>query len=271
MATDCRSGSVGTGDRIAIGAVCDRQTMHNAQSCEGWPGFGCAGCVPSSALVWQIGTLPRGSGPMASGASEIVASRRTWHQTASNDAANPMVGFNPCRGTDAFRASTRRTGAHSACQSVTTRVAPCRRQACRRPSGERSASILYMLARRRLPSFNRNLSARRMYRVRKLGFHVGAISRGWARWIVPATLMMMLAAGILLSVGRTLGRPTAESEAFDSVYYAALLSGRDPDAAVRKARFTAGILMKQFGMTRPEAAAEVTKFMIWRSGRLCGG
>jgi hypothetical protein len=108
--------------------------------------------------------------------------------------------------------------------------------------------------------------------VRRLGCHVGATNGGRARWIVSATLMMVLAAGFLLSVGSTLGRPTAaETEAFDSIYYAALLSGRDPDAAVRKARYTAGTLMKQFGMTRPEAAAEVARFAIWRSGRLCGG
>jgi hypothetical protein len=107
--------------------------------------------------------------------------------------------------------------------------------------------------------------------MRKIGFHVGATNRGRARWIVPATLMMVLAAGILLSVGSTHGRATAaEAKAF-STYYAALLSGRDPDAAVRKARYTAGTLMKQFGMTRPEAAAEVARFVIWRLGRLCGG
>ena len=28
--------------------------------------------------------------------------------------------------------------------------------------------------------------------------------------------------------------------------------------------------MMQFGMTRSKAVAEVAKFMIWRSGRLCG-
>jgi hypothetical protein len=62
----------------------------------------------------------------------------------------------------------------------------------------------------------------------------------------------------------------AETEAFDSVYYTALLSGRDPNAALRKADFTANLLMTQFGMTRSNAVAEVVKFMIWRSGRLCG-
>ena len=138
------------------------------------------------------------------------------------------------------------------------------------PAGERSSSILYMLARRQLPSFSRNLSARRN-RLRKLGFHVGAPNGGRPRWIVPATLMVF-AAGILLSMESTLGQPTAaETKALDSIYYAALFSGRDPDAAVRKARYTAGTLMKQFGMTRPEAVAEIARFAIWRSGRLCGG
>ena len=84
--------------------------------------------------------------------------------------------------------------------------------------------------------------------------------------------MMVLAAGILIFVGSTLGQPTvAETKAFDSVYYAALWSGRDPDAAVRKARYTAGTLMKHSGMTRSEAVAEAVKFTIWRSGGLCGG
>ena len=107
--------------------------------------------------------------------------------------------------------------------------------------------------------------------MRGLGFYVGAANGGRARWIGPSTLMMVFAAGILLSVESVLAQLTAETKALDSIYYAALFSGRDPDAAVRKARYTAGTLMKQFGMTRPEAVAEVARFAIWRSGRLCGG
>jgi hypothetical protein len=107
--------------------------------------------------------------------------------------------------------------------------------------------------------------------VRRLGFLVGATNGGRARWIVPATLVMVFAAGILLSVESILAQPTAETKALDSICYAALFSDRDPDAAVRKARYTAGTLMKQFSMTRPETVAEIAKFAIWRSGRLCGG
>ena len=123
---DRRSGSVGLGARMASGDACDRQITHRAQSCAGWPGFCCAGCVPSSA--WQIGTSPAGPAPMSSGASEIVARRRIWHQTASSDAANPTVGFSLRRET-AFRFSTRRTDVHSICQIGTTSLAPRRRQA----------------------------------------------------------------------------------------------------------------------------------------------
>ena len=65
---------------------------------------------------------------MSSGASEIVARRRTWHQTASSDAANPTAGFSLWIET-AFRLRARRTGVHSICQSGMTSVAACRRQA----------------------------------------------------------------------------------------------------------------------------------------------
>jgi hypothetical protein len=83
--------------------------------------------------------------------------------------------------------------------------------------------------------------------------------------------MIALAVGFLLIVASAFSRPNVETDAFDSIYYTALLSGRDPDAALRKAHFTTSILTKQFGMPRFKAAAEVAKFMIWRSGRLCGG
>jgi hypothetical protein len=98
----------------------------------------------------------------------------------------------------------------------------------------------------------------------------GVITRGWARWTARVVLIA-LAAGIPHSARGTLDPAAAENEAYRSVYFAALLSGRDPDAALRKAHFTAGYLVKQFGMTRTDAAAEVAKFMIWRTGSLCGG
>jgi hypothetical protein len=46
---------------------------------------------------------------MANGASEIVARRNTCQHTASSDAANPIAGFSPWRGTAELRSSDRRT------------------------------------------------------------------------------------------------------------------------------------------------------------------
>jgi hypothetical protein len=88
--------------------------------------------------------------------------------------------------------------------------------------------------------------------------------------------MMVFATGILLSVGSTLGQPTtAKTKALDSVYYVALFSGRDPDTAVRKARYTAGTLMKQFGMTRPRGFCSDRQIrnlafqsLVWRLTRV---
>lgn len=111
---------------MASGNACDTQHAHKAQLCAGWPGC-CAGCDPSS--VWQIGEFPTGSAPRPSGASEIVARRRIWHQTASSDAVNPIAGFSPWKGMVAFRSSVRRTGARWICHSGTTSPASRGRQA----------------------------------------------------------------------------------------------------------------------------------------------
>lgn len=131
VATNCRSGSAGVGDRMAAGAACARQIAHRAQLCAGWAGACCAGCPASS--TWQIGTLPSGSAATANGASEIVASRRIWHQTASNDAANPIVGCSPEKAAVGFRSGARRTGGHSICHGPTPSLASCRGQAAARP------------------------------------------------------------------------------------------------------------------------------------------
>jgi len=84
---------------------------------------------------------------------------------------------------------------------------------------------------------------------------------------------MLFVLPLLIMGGDAFWQPPsgAEIKAYDSIYYMALLSGRDPDAALRKAHFTAVSLVKQFGLTTSEAAAEMAKFLIRRSGRLCGG
>jgi hypothetical protein len=99
------------------------------------------------------------------------------------------------------------------------------------------------------------------------------------RWLCPrvgaqagvarAMLIVVLGAGVPASATVTSASP--EAEALNSVYFSALLSGRDPNAAVRKARFSAHILMHDLGMTRSVALADVTQFALRRRGVLCGG
>lgn len=105
----------------------------------------------------------------------------------------------------------------------------------------------------------------------RTNFRLGMTYVGWAQWLPRAAVLMMCAAGTLLPVGSTPARTTSDTEAFDSVYYNALLTGRDADAALRKAHYLTGSLMQHFGMTRSEAAAEVARTMITRSGALCSG
>ena len=107
--------------------------------------------------------------------------------------------------------------------------------------------------------------------MRTIGLLRRVIHVGSARRFVTAALMMTLAAGVLPQVGRALSRHAAAAAPYDSVYYAALLSGRDADAAVRKAHYLTGTMMQKLGMTRAEATAYVVRSMVWRNGSLCGG
>lgn len=102
-------------------------------------------------------------------------------------------------------------------------------------------------------------------------FRLGVTFDRWARWLPRAAVLMAFAAGTLLPVGTRPAQPTAAAAAFDSIYYNALLSGRDTARAMRKAHYLTGSLMQHFGMTRSEAAAKVARTMIMRSGALCSG
>jgi hypothetical protein len=82
-------------------------------------------------------------------------------------------------------------------------------------------------------------------------------------------LIVALSAGMTASANST--SPSPESMALNSVYFTALLVGRDPDAAVRKVRFTVSILMKDLGMTRSAALTDEMRFTLRRGGTLCGG
>ena len=94
---------------------------------------------------------------------------------------------------------------------------------------------------------------------------------GKLRQRVTATLLTALVAGIVLTPEHTPLGETAEAGVFENIYYNALLSGRDADAALRKAHYLTGSLMQHFGMTRSEATAEVARTMVMRSGLLCSG
>jgi hypothetical protein len=92
----------------------------------------------------------------------------------------------------------------------------------------------------------------------------------WARFLLAATLATALVAVTLPPVARALHQHAEEDDAYDSVYYTALLTGHDPHAAVVKAHYLTGTMMREFGMTQPQAAAYVARSMVWRSNGLCG-
>jgi hypothetical protein len=107
--------------------------------------------------------------------------------------------------------------------------------------------------------------------MRTISFRHGRGTLGWGRLAQAATWTTVLAAAALLAFGATHDPHAAEAVAYDTVYYTTLLSGRDADAAVRKAHFLTDTMMREFGMTRAEATAYVARSMVWRDGSLCGG
>lgn len=107
--------------------------------------------------------------------------------------------------------------------------------------------------------------------MRTISIRHGRGTLGWGRVAQAATWTTVLAAASFLAFRATHDAQTAEAAAYDSVYYTALLSGRDADAAARKAHYLTATIMREFGMTRTEAAAYVVRSMVWRNGSLCGG
>ena len=89
--------------------------------------------------------------------------------------------------------------------------------------------------------------------------------------VVRVVLIVALSAGITASANSTSGSPSPESMALNSVYFTALLGGKDPDAAVRKLRFTVHILMKDLGMTGSDAVTDVMRFTLRHGNALCRG
>lgn len=96
------------------------------------------------------------------------------------------------------------------------------------------------------------------------------------RWRV----FMLLLVPVLLALGcftALLGAQTVfasqsiTTQMLDDIYYAALLSGREPTAALRKARFRIQLMQRDFGMTRDQAATYVARVMIEEAGGICSG
>src|ERR1700722_12431625 len=86
-----------------------------------------------------------------------------------------------------------------------------------------------------------------------------------------AVLAITLAVSVAAWAGAVARERATEAAAYEAVYLAATLSHRDPDAAVRKARWRTDALVEDLGMARGQAAAEVARFLILRGGGLCQG
>ena len=81
----------------------------------------------------------------------------------------------------------------------------------------------------------------------------------------------LLSLAALAGAAAVTGLHAAHREVFDRVYVAAFLAGRDPDAAVRKARHLTDVLEQDLGISRSAASAQVADFLVKGSGRLCVG
>ena len=126
------------------------------------------------------------------------------------------------------------------------------------------------LVSRGQPLVDRFASAWRELHVQAVRFSRVMADAKWARFLA-STALIVIVAEAPLHIGAMFTRHTAETDAYDRVYYTALLTGRSTDAALRKAQFRTDLLMREFGMTRSEAAAQAAQSMIWSAGNLCSG
>jgi hypothetical protein len=89
--------------------------------------------------------------------------------------------------------------------------------------------------------------------------------------VLVAGLLVVVAASAGAWAGRTAGERAAEAAAFKIVYDTAVLEHRDPDAAVRKARYITDAMSGDLDRDRGEMAEEVARFLVLHGRRLCGG
>ncbi|HEY1932321.1 MAG TPA: hypothetical protein VGG99_09945 [Acetobacteraceae bacterium] len=89
--------------------------------------------------------------------------------------------------------------------------------------------------------------------------------------IAGALVFVFGMAGAVLGARAAFAPPSVAARMFEDIRYSALFTGRDPEATLRKAHLRVRLLMRDFGMTRDQAAAYVARVMIEESGGLCSG
>lgn len=89
--------------------------------------------------------------------------------------------------------------------------------------------------------------------------------------LLPPCLLALIGLAAAAWCGAALRQHSAEAQSLHIVYTAASLAGRDPDAAMRRARYTTTLFMHEFNMSRADASAEVARFTITRGQSICGG
>jgi hypothetical protein len=87
----------------------------------------------------------------------------------------------------------------------------------------------------------------------------------------PAIMFIVLATGLWPVGAPGEDRSAVRAWSFSDVYAAAVLAGRDPDAAVRKARYRTDTMVRDLGMTQAQATREVSRWMVRNAGGLCTG
>lgn len=101
----------------------------------------------------------------------------------------------------------------------------------------------------------------------------GSTSAGARRLMLIAIGMMLVVAigAVGLAARAAFAPPSGAQQMFEDIRYMAMFTGRDSDAAVRKAKLRVHLLMQDFGISRTRAAEYVARIMIEQSGGLCSG
>ncbi len=93
----------------------------------------------------------------------------------------------------------------------------------------------------------------------------------WLRVMGIGVVLAVALGGATLASRTVFEPPSATQQMFEDIRYAAMFTGRDPDAAVRKAKLRVNLLMRDFGMSEDRAAEYVARIMLEQSGGLCSG